>query len=280
MPFSSWQYFRAMAPIDHVIDAFLDEEKTRLLHCSTPDHNDVDVWSVHSQRRFANMIASSSGSKLNIINNKDDEEEVHHWNAIEFLPSKRYVRKLVTRYNTRLEMTANTELEDDNLANLIGHLFMSSSQVLSEDTLDPSLSCIVTYRVPPPLDAAKSNDNPLPNSRIDNNDDNPVLGIRIYPHHNDVGVAKVWEAGAALSEYILHDPHVINGRHVVELGAGVGFTGLIAAACCGAKSVHMTDYTVSTLENLAYNVDSNHLWLQRRGVDPSVVSVVSMKEMS
>jgi len=277
MPFSSWQYFRAMAPIDHVIDAFLDEEKTRLLHYTTSDRH--DVWSVHSQRRFANMIASSSESKLNGVINKGGEE-VHHWDSIQLLPSKRYVRKLVMRYNARLEMATNAELEDDNLANLIGYLFTSSSRGLSEDALDPSLSCIVTYRVPPPLRDAGNNDNPSPNSQIDDSFDNLLLNMRIYPHHNDVGVAKVWEAGAALSEYIIHNPHVINGRHVVELGAGVGFTGLIAAACCGAKSVHMTDYTVSTLLNLAYNVDSNQLWLQRREVDPNVVSVVSMKESS
>lgn len=59
-----------------------------------------------------------------------------------------------------------------------------------------------------------------------------------YPYHNDAGVAKVWEAGACLAEYIMHNPHLICDRNVVELGAGVGLTCLVAAGVAKAKTVH------------------------------------------
>ena len=39
-------------------------------------------------------------------------------------------------------------------------------------------------------------------------DDNDILQIRTFPYHNDVGVAKVWEAGACLAEYIIYNPQL------------------------------------------------------------------------
>jgi len=103
-----------------------------------------------------------------------------------------------------------------------------------------------------------------------------LLRIKVYPHHNDVGVAKVWEAGACLAEFIFHNAHCIRGRRVIELGAGVGLTGLVAAANF-AKSVHMTDYTNATLENLSYNVSINNKWLKERGIDKGIVTIGNLE---
>lgn len=249
MEFSSLQYFRAMAPLNLVIDAFNNEEKS--------GGNDHDVWSTQSQSRFTAMIASSQCLQrdLNVY-------EIE-WDKIQFLPSERYVQKLVKRYTTRLEME-NKEVEDDNLASLICYL----SQSRISNLPDPTNPSVVTYHVPL-LDENESNAGLKQMQK-----DDPLLSIQIYPQHNDVGVAKVWEAGAALAEYIIYNPFMIKDRNVVELGAGVGLTGLVAAAY-GAKSVHMTDYTVPTLENLKYNVKGNEKWLLRRGVDSKSVSVVS-----
>lgn len=245
-----------MAPIDLVIDAFLQEEQTRLAAIDDPYR---DIWSIKSQSRFASLLASPSHSSSNHCSN--GEEEVVAWDKIHFLPSQRYVHKLINRYALRLEME-NKELEDDNLALLICHL----SRLKISNLPDSTRSCTVMYHVPL-IDTNEIN-TPLPLERSN------LLSIRVYPHHNDVGVAKVWEAGAALAEYIIHNPDIIRGRKVLELGAGVGLTGLVAAAF-GAESMHLTDYTVPTLENLAYNVRSNAKWLEDRGVDPSIVTIVS-----
>ena len=257
MAFTSWQYFRAMAPIDLVIDAFINEERLRL---SVADDN---VWSVEAQKRFVNIVAASSQS--NPLSGINSEVVRVDWGGMQILPSKRYVYKLIKRYTTRLE-EENCELEDDNLASLI--YYLSRSKV--SNVPDPTHSSIVAYQVPL-IDTCQSNTSM---NRINNDDQ---LRIRIYPNHNDVGVCKVWEAGAALAEYIISNPEIIRGRAVVELGAGVGMTGLVAAAF-GTKSVHMTDYTTSTLENLTYNITINEEWLRRRGVDPAIVSKVSAEE--
>jgi hypothetical protein len=246
--FSSLQYFCAVSPIDIVIDAFINEEGKKML--STSDNH--GAWSIQSQSHFAALMASQSETTAS------NEKEMD-WSTVQFLPSERYVRKLVMRYVTWLELQGR-EVEDDDLASLI--CFLSKSPI--SNLPDPTSHCNARYDVP----LATS-------SRYQQNEDELKLTIRIYPQHNDVGVAKVWEAGAALAEFIIHNPTIVKERDVVELGAGVGLTGLVAAAF-GTKSVHMTDYTESTLENLSHNVTANEKWLRNRGVDPSTVNVVSI----
>ncbi len=251
MKFSAEQLLYAMAPIDIVIDAFLEEEKA-----SQSCDKNVDG-------RFATLIASSKDVGASEIENipvlSDAESEVVDWDGMTFFPSDKYVQKLVMRYATRLDI-AGKELEDDNLASLVCHFSMSRISNIP----DPNDCCILTYQVPVSM---QEGDSDLV-IRVKKNKD--LLRIRVYPHHNDVGVAKVWEAGACLAEYILQNP--IRDRRVIELGAGVGLTGLVAAAV-KAKSVHMTDYTEATLDNLSYNVSINSKCLEGRGVDPQSISI-------
>ena len=54
-----------------------------------------------------------------------------------------------------------------------------------------------------------------------------------------------------------------NCSKIVELGAGVGTTGIIVAGLCKTKSVHMTDYTDATLLNMIHNVAINKEWTKR-----------------
>jgi predicted nicotinamide N-methyase len=61
-----------------------------------------------------------------------------------------------------------------------------------------------------------------------------------------------------------------HSQRVVELGAGVGLTGFVIAGCCGAKSVHMTDYTDACLLNLAHNILINNGWLSRAGIKENI----------
>ncbi|KAJ4459152.1 hypothetical protein PAPYR_4954 [Paratrimastix pyriformis] len=51
----------------------------------------------------------------------------------------------------------------------------------------------------------------------------------------------VWPSAQVLAEFLLTSPHLLRGKHVVELGAGCGLAG-IAAAFCEPASMTLTDY--------------------------------------
>ena len=78
--------------------------------------------------------------------------------------------------------------------------------------------------------------------------------VRVYPHHNDVGVRRVWEAGACLAEYLIQHPYVVRGRSVMEVGSGVGITGLIVVVFCRPSHVSLTYSTDACLTNIGHNV--------------------------
>jgi hypothetical protein len=68
------------------------------------------------------------------------------------------------------------------------------------------------------------------NIHSDDNDSatNDVITCRVASVHNEVGM-KLWEAGFFLAEYALSHPELFQGKNVVEIGAGTGFTGLVLA---------------------------------------------------
>lgn len=259
-PYATKALLRAMAPVDIVIDSFLgDETNNQLSECREGEHGST-VWAVESQTRFASLVASMAGPKCTAF--------TVDWTNIHFLPSNRYISKLISRYVTRLEKEHGVDLEDDQLVSLVCHFSMSSR--MSTSIPDPGSSSLLTFEIPAEV---------MPSNRIDASDDEiadgNIIQIRVFPHHNDVGL-KLWEAGACLSEYLIQNPQVVDDKNVIELGAGVGLTGLIAAVCTGgAKKVHLTDYTNSTLENLRFNVEQNAGWLRKRGVDVRNITVVS-----
>ena len=104
--------------------------------------------------------------------------------------------------------------------------------------------------------------------------------VRVYPHHNDFGFRKVWEAGAWLTEYLIKYPDAVRGRSVMEVGSGVGLTGLVVAGLCRPSRVSITDFTNTCLTNMAHNVEVfNRDWLEgqrdvtgKRGTLTTVIS--------
>lgn len=66
---------------------------------------------------------------------------------------------------------------------------------------------------------------------------------------------------------------------MVELGAGVGCTGLVAAGCCDAASVFLTDYTETCRINLDHNLQINQSWLSSRAGESPDISQVGVGNM-
>ncbi|RLN50895.1 hypothetical protein BBJ29_001555 [Phytophthora kernoviae] len=68
---------------------------------------------------------------------------------------------------------------------------------------------------------------------------------------------KLWEAGWMLAEYAIAHESDFRGRNVLELGAGVGFTGMVLGCICPASRIVLTDYAPNVMQNLRYNVEIN-----------------------
>lgn len=69
--------------------------------------------------------------------------------------------------------------------------------------------------------------------------------------------AVLWESAIGLSEWLAEHPEWVAGRCVLELGAGLGLCGIVAAKL--GASVVQTDYDVRALELAAGNARLNHL---------------------
>ena len=239
---------RAMAPIDKFLAAFIS---------SFDDNDSCTSWAQPDvgQTHLAALVAKVATPP--------------------FVPTRRYLRLLLTRYDSKMEREADCQIEDEALAELIAvHAFGPSllasppsvggpaagSGMGGGDAPDPDAYGYVSFQVP-----QNGSTNICTFSPPDNK--NNIVGIRVYPHHNDVGIRKVWEAGACLAEFLIEHPALIRDKKVLELGAGVGLTGIVAAGLCQAKHLHMTDYTEACLDNMEHNITVNKDWLVRHGVN-------------
>jgi len=86
------------------------------------------------------------------------------------------------------------------------------------------------------------------------------VALRVQRAHNQVGL-RAWEAGLFLADLSLSPSlsSLFAGRCVVELGAGVGCTGLLLAKELPVEKLVLTDLPQEVLDNLEHNVRLNGL---------------------
>ena len=70
--------------------------------------------------------------------------------------------------------------------------------------------------------------------------------------------AKIWPSSIAMLNVLKAHPHMIQNKHVLELGAGIGLPSLMMADL--AKSIQVSDYNLEAVELLQKNIE--HLQLQ------------------
>jgi predicted nicotinamide N-methyase len=85
------------------------------------------------------------------------------------------------------------------------------------------------------------------------------------PEQNLPYWAELWPSGVALAAKIAREPEIVRGKHVLELGCGLGVTA-IAALRAGADLL-VTDYSVEALALCALNA------LDQAGEEPTTLRV-------
>jgi hypothetical protein len=244
----------AMARVEQVVDSFRKSIHT----ACNPRLSNIDEQDV-----FVDLVESC-------------------WN--EFGPSERYIKRLVSYFVHVIEKDDGSSIESDKLMELV---FRTS---LSKDTTpDSNEFCYLSFCIPPISGTQINYDQEQQQQQQQQQQQRedtstptvspvpfpPPLRIRVYPYHNDVAL-RLWEAGSSLAEFFLHNPSILSEKHVIELGAGVGFTSLVIMAFCKPASVHLTDYTEPCLLNLDHNLKNNREWLDHYGISPERVSRVSL----
>lgn len=88
-----------------------------------------------------------------------------------------------------------------------------------------------------------------------------------------------WASGQVLARYLLDNPAVVAGRHVVDFGAGSGVVG-IAAALAGASRVSCCDSDPLARLAIAANAELNRVELQScgdiRDLRPDVIALADV----
>ncbi|KAI0284818.1 hypothetical protein BC826DRAFT_1093685 [Russula brevipes] len=83
-----------------------------------------------------------------------------------------------------------------------------------------------------------------------------TISVRLVGSH-PLWAHHLWNAARALAGFLQRTPGLYVGRTVLELGAGGGLPGIVAAKC-GARKVVLTDYPDQALvDNLAHNIVQN-----------------------
>ncbi|XP_057824880.2 uncharacterized protein LOC131036885 [Cryptomeria japonica] len=83
------------------------------------------------------------------------------------------------------------------------------------------------------------------------------LVIHQSPFKNTGFASTVWDSAIVLSKYLEKWPHIVGEKDCIELGAGCGLPGIVAAYL-GASSVRLTDFP-ENLDLLQRNVIANKM---------------------
>ena len=83
---------------------------------------------------------------------------------------------------------------------------------------------------------------------------------------------QLWAAALVMSHWLIEMKERLAHRSVLELGAGCGLCGIVAARHCAASKVLITDLADATMDNLRHNLALNEL-LPEEGINPTAAKL-------
>ncbi|KGL79070.1 Protein FAM86A, partial [Tinamus guttatus] len=96
-----------------------------------------------------------------------------------------------------------------------------------------------------------------------------------------------WDAALHLAEWAIENSTVFTNRTVLELGSGIGFTGIAISKACNPKAYIFSDYHPSVLKQLTENIclngfvlepeTTNHIEMESRGRKVEVMTYQKTK---
>eukprot|EP00520_Triparma_pacifica_P001587 CAMPEP_0118663898 /NCGR_PEP_ID=MMETSP0785-20121206/17701_1 /TAXON_ID=91992 /ORGANISM="Bolidomonas pacifica, Strain CCMP 1866" /LENGTH=309 /DNA_ID=CAMNT_0006557721 /DNA_START=117 /DNA_END=1044 /DNA_ORIENTATION=- len=154
-----------------------------------------------------------------------------------YSPSPRYTLQLLQQYSREVEREGGV-IESDLFAEV---LFEALKLAKDTEEADPLMLQYLTFK----LGIGQ-------------------VAVRTGPYHNDVGLRQ-WEAGYLLVEFLIKNPSYVRNKSVIELGAGIGLTGIVIQGFVarGVRDITLTDYTDVTLANMNHNVALNAPWIEQ-----------------
>ncbi|CAO1423355.1 unnamed protein product [Diamesa hyperborea] len=69
----------------------------------------------------------------------------------------------------------------------------------------------------------------------------------------------LWPASLTLAEYLVKNKDLFNDKSILELGSGIGLTGIVLLKACKTPKIYLSDCHESVLEKLVENIDANLL---------------------
>lgn len=91
-----------------------------------------------------------------------------------------------------------------------------------------------------------------------NGEKEEFVTIRMASQLDTVGLSS-WQAGYMLAEYIAANTDFFENKRCLELGSGVGLTGIVLAKLAQPARLCLTDYTPEILNNMKINCGLNDL---------------------
>ncbi|XP_063821906.1 protein-lysine N-methyltransferase EEF2KMT isoform X2 [Ostrinia nubilalis] len=82
---------------------------------------------------------------------------------------------------------------------------------------------------------------------------------------------RTWEAAIMLADWALCNIEIIKEKKILELGSGVGFTGIVIGKFCQPESILLTDCHEDVLKTIEENVSINFPMLKRHQMPESVL---------